>query len=229
MPTIPSALRRAAAVIIAASVLGPGVVFLDAALRRPAPWSGAAAYVAGAHWLQVVPPLLGFPLLVGFVLFVAAALRLDAARGGRVDPTPVLLLTAIYGALVAFNYVANACWVFQAGPDDLGGVSVLAMANPRSLCWAIELFAYAILGAVTWLLAPTFREERAVAVLLRVNGAVSVAAAAAALFDLGWVQTPLGLAFYAAWNLLVVAIMALVAARFRDEGAVRTADGVAAA
>ena len=85
------------------------------------------------------------------------------------------------------------------------------MNNPRSLCWAIEMFAYAILGAVTWLVAPAFREERAIALLLRANG---VASAGVTLFDLAWVLTPVGLGFYVAWNLLVVAIMVLVVRRF---------------
>jgi hypothetical protein len=214
MRPVESSLTRAAYLVVASSILGPGVVFVDAALRPPRPWAGPRAFVDGFHWVQVIPPLLGFPLLVGFILFVAAARRLDEKRGGRVDQVPVLLLTAIYGALVAFNYVANACWVRQAGPEDLGGVSILSMNNPRSLCWAIEMFAYAILGAVTWLVAPTFREERAVAFLLRVNGVVSVGSAAVTLVDLSWVLTPVGLAFYAAWNLLIVAAMLLVARRF---------------
>jgi hypothetical protein len=218
MRPIDASLRRAALLVIAASVLGPGVVFVDAALRRPAPWSGPEAFLAGYHWLQSVPPLLGFPLLLGFVLFVAAAKRLDAARGGRVDQAPVLLLTAIYGALVAFNYVANACYVAQAG-SDLGAVSALSMNNPRSLCWAIEMYAYAILGVVTWLVAPTFREERAIATLLKANGVASVASAVVTTFHLPWVLTPVGLGFYAAWNLLIVAMMALVARRFGPAGA----------
>jgi hypothetical protein len=214
MRPVESSLSRAALLVVASSLLGPGVVFLDASLRGPQPWSGPQAFVDGFRWVQAIPPLLGFPLLVGFILFVAAAKRLDEARGGRVDQVPVLLLTAIYGALVAFNYVANACWVQQAAPADLGGVSILSMNNPRSLCWAIEMFAYAILGVVTWLLAPTFREEPAIAFLLRTNGVVSVGSAAVTLFDLSWVMTPVGLGFYAAWNLLVVTIMILVARRF---------------
>jgi len=217
MVSIERSLRRAALLVIAASLLGPGVVFLDAAVRRPPPWSGPEAFVAGFHWIQVLPPLLGFPLLLGFLLFIAGAGRLDTVRGGRVDQVPVLLLTGLFGALVSFNYIANAWYVPHAA--DLGAVSVLSMANPRSLCWAIEMVAYGLLGVVTWLVAPTFREEAAIAFLLRTNGAVSVASAAVTLFDLAWVQTPIGLAFYAAWNLLVVAIMALVARRFRPGGA----------
>ena len=215
MPSIEKTLRRGALLVIAASVLGPGAVFFDVAVRQPAPWSNASAYVAGFRWWLILPPLLGFPLLVGFVLFVSGAARLDARRGGRVDPIPVQILTAVYGALVAFNYVANACWVRQAGPAEFLGVSLFAMANPHSICWALEMFAYAILGAVTWLVAPTFREERALAALLRVNAVVSVASAAYTLVDVAWVQTPAGLAFYAAWNLLVIAIMAVVLWRFR--------------
>lgn len=217
MTPIGTSLRRAALLVISASLAGPGIVFLDAVVRRPAPWSGAATFVARHHWIEAVPPLLGFPLLLGFVLFVAGARRLDHARGDRVDQTPVLLLTAIYGALVAFNYVANACYVAQAGPEGLGAVSALSMNNPRSLCWAIEMFAYAILGVVTWLVAPTFREERAIALLLRVNGAASVGSAAVTMVDLAWVLTPVGLAFYVAWNLLVIVLMSLVAVRFRGD------------
>jgi hypothetical protein len=215
MRTIDATLHRAALVVIAASVLGPAWVFADAALRHPAPWTDAATFLAGYRWYQSVPSLLGFPLLYGFVLFVAGARRLDEQRGGRVDPVPVLVLTAVYGALVSFNYIANGCWIGQASSADLGAVSAFSMANPRSLCWAIELIAYGILGVVTWLVAPTFQEERVLALLLRANGVVSVASAGVALLDLGWVQKPVGLAFYAAWNLLVIAIMVLVARRFR--------------
>ena len=215
MRPVDATLRLAAWLVIAASLLGPGWVFVDAAVRRPAPWTDAATWLAGYRWFQAGPPLLGFPLLYGFVLFVAGARRLDEQRGGRVDPTPVLVLTSIYGALVSFNYVANGVWVGQASPAELGAVSALSMANPRSLCWAIELVAYGILGVVTWLVAPTFREERGIAFLLRANGIASVACAAVAVVDLAWVQTPVGLAFYAGWNLLVVVLMALVARRFR--------------
>ena len=160
MRSIDATLHRAALIIIAASLLGPGWVFVDAAVRHPEPWTDAATWAAGYRWFMAVPPLLGFPLLYGFVLFVAGARRLDEQRGGRVDPVPVLLLT--------------------------------------------------------WLVAPTFREERAVALLLRTNGIVSVACAAVALFDITWVQRSIGLAFYAAWNLLVVVLMVLVARYFRS-------------
>jgi hypothetical protein len=226
MRSTESTLVRGAWIVIAASVLGPAAVFADAAVRGLHPWTGPEAFLAGYHWVQAIPSLLGFPLLYGFVVFLGGARRLDEARGGRVDPFPVLVLTAIYGALVSFNYIANGCYVPQAGALERMAVSVLSMNNPRSLCWAIEIFAYAILGVVTWLVAPTFREERALAWLLRANGLVSVAGAVITLFDLAWVQTPVGLGFYVAWNLLVVAIMALVVRGFggarRAYGATRS-------
>jgi hypothetical protein len=134
MRSIDATLHRAALIVIAASLPGPGWVFADAAVRHSEPWTGAATGAAGHRWFMAVPPLLGLPLLCGFVLFVAGARRLDEQRGGRVDPVPVLLLTAIYGALV----------------------------------------------------------------------------------DLTGVQTPIGRAFCAAWNLLVVLLMVLVARNFRS-------------
>jgi hypothetical protein len=218
MRSIESSLRTSAWVVLVASVVGPVAVLISAVVRRPGPWAGADAFLAHFHWTQAIGPLLGFPLLFGFVSFVSASRRLDARRGGRIDAGPVFLLTAIYGALVCFNYVANAFYAQQAGAADHGAVSVLAMDNPRSLCWAIEMVAYALLGVVTWWLAPIFREERALAALLRANGVVSVLGALVTLFDLGWVLTPIGLGFYAAWNALIVAIMVLVLRAFRATG-----------
>ncbi|MFT3913064.1 MAG: hypothetical protein QM704_02935 [Anaeromyxobacteraceae bacterium] len=216
MPSTSTSLRRAALLVVVASLAGPAVVFLDAALHGPSTWASAAAFVAGHRPLQALPPLLGFPLLLGFVLFVSAARRLDAERGHRVDQGPVFLLTAIYGALVAVNYVSNGMWAHQAGSEELGAVAAFSMNNPRALTWSFELAGYGLLGAVTWLVAPTFREEPWIAWLLRANGVVSVGSAAWAAVDQTWVLAPAGLVFYAAWNLLVVVLMALVARRFRE-------------
>lgn len=70
--------------------------------------AGIGDFIAELKRRRVVRAVLGRGLLAlavlrGFVLFVEGARRLDEQRRGRVDPVPVVLLTAIYGAQVAFN------------------------------------------------------------------------------------------------------------------------------
>ncbi|MGE0430856.1 MAG: hypothetical protein AB7K09_01945 [Planctomycetota bacterium] len=210
MPAINRRLVKAAWIIIISTVVGPAAVALDAALYGAPPWTGPEAFVANFHALQMVPPLFGFALLAGFIAFVSAALRKAADRNTDVDATSVMLCTAIYGALVSFNYIANTIFVGQAGPGAEGAVAALSMNNPHSLCWAIEMVAYAFLGIVTWLLAPAFTDRKWVGALLRGNGVISVISALITIVDITWMLSPGGLVAYAAWNLYVVVTMVAV-------------------
>ena len=72
---------------------------------------------------------------------------------------------------------------------------------------------WGFLGVATWLLAPVFRGsalERATAMTFVANGAVSVVGTLWTVARPGWVMTGVGLAMFAAWNLLLAA-MALLA------------------
>jgi hypothetical protein len=94
----------------------------------------------------------------------------------------------------------------------------IAVANPRALGWAIEMWGYALLGVATWLAAPVFarnRLERLTASLMILNGVVSIIGGFATSLDLAWVLTPLGLVSYVAWNVVVFALSVCVIASLR--------------
>ncbi len=207
------ALRVPALLVIAGIVLsGPLAVVLASALAPQPAWRDVATLAAHDHWLQRAPYLFGFLLLVGDLWFVAVAALMRGARE-RVAAIAALLAAAIYAVLVTINYALQLAVVPATleHPDDV--TAAITMVNPRSLCWAFEMFGYGALGVATWLVAPAFEGSRLrdwIRRLLVANGVVSVAGAAITVVDLAWVMTPAGLALYAAWNLLVLAAMVLV-------------------
>lgn len=97
-------------------------------------------------------------------------------------------------------------------------ISTFSLANPLSLCWAIEMWGYACLGMATWLAAVVFKRDRlekATAVLIVANGIISIIGGIVTSFNLGWVLTTPGVISYVAWNVLVLALSILVIASLR--------------
>jgi hypothetical protein len=83
------------------------------------------------------------------------------------------------------------------------------MANPRSLAWAIEMWAYGFIGLGTWLAANSFggnRLERFARFLFISNGAISILGALAISVDLSGVFSVVGLVGYGVWNVLYGAL-----------------------
>ena len=96
------------------------------------------------------------------------------------------------------------------------------MVNPASLGWAIEMWAWGLLGVATWIVAPMFsgdRLERFTALTFVANGVVSVASALWTALQPPWVMTTAGLVGYSTWNLLVfiMSTLAYVSLRRRAQ------------
>ena len=152
-----------------------------------------------------------------------AALQALAREPLRARATAALGFAAAFAALIFFNYVVQTTFVpalVQGGsPDDRPLVAALALSNPRALGWAIEMWGYAVLGVATWLIAPVLadygRSGRVAAALFVANGPVSIVGAVWTALQPGWVMTPPGLALFALWNLLVIAMVTLAIAAFR--------------
>jgi hypothetical protein len=88
------------------------------------------------------------------------------------------------------------------------------MSNPLSLCWAIEMWGYGLLGIGTWLMAACYSGRNAwIEKLLIVNGGVSVIGAIWVSIDISWVMTPIGLIAYLGWNVLMMVVLVLM---YRD-------------
>lgn len=215
------ALYGAASTLAGVVLSGPLALVLVARTHPQPAWRGPLAFATSYHPIQSLPYFFGFFLVAGLVLLVAGAHGLAGERQ-RPRATAALMLTSVYAALVALNYVVQTTFlpglVAPYAEENGPLVAALSMANPRSLAWAIEMWGYALVGVATWLIAPVFaigRAGTAASALLVLNGPVSLAGAAWSAGWPGWVMTPVGLAAFAGWNALLAAAAALAIAALR--------------
>jgi hypothetical protein len=202
----------ALATILGVIVSGPLVLLL---VPQPA-WTGAADFAATYRPIHGLAFYGGFVLLCGLVALVAT-LHALADRELRARTTTAIVFASAFAALVFFNYIVQTTFVPQLvrnySDADASIVATFAMANPHSLAWSIEMWAYGLLGVATWLVSPVFagatRVDRAARLVFVANGAVSVATALATALIPDWVLSPIGIAGYVAWNILVVAMATL--------------------
>jgi hypothetical protein len=208
------ALRTSAVLVVAGAVLSGPVAMVVVAQVSPQPaWTGFSVFADHYHPVQVLPYLLGYLLLSGFVLF-SASCHAAAAAPLRTRTAAALVCTGIYGALVFTNYTIQLGFIPRILNERPAYVSALTMANPASFAWFLEMFGYAAMGAATWLVATAFRGSRradAIRYLLVANGVVSiVGAACTAMFD-RWVFSTAGMVSFALWNALIPACYLLIA------------------
>ena len=119
----------------------------------------------------------------------------------------------VYG-LIFLNYICQTTFIpallANYRPEYATIVAAFSFANPGSLCWAIEMWGYALLGLATLLLAPVFNRgswvEKTTAWLMILNGILSIIGGFITAVHLTWVMTPVGLANYVVWNILVVVL-----------------------
>jgi hypothetical protein len=208
------ALRTSAALVAAGAMLSGPVAMVVVAQVSPQPaWTGVSVFADNYHPVQVLPYLLGYILLSGFVLFSASCHALAAAFL-RTRTAAALVFTGIYAALVFTNYTIQLGFIPRVLNERPAYVSALTMANPSSFAWFLEMFGYAAMGVATWLVATAFRGGRradAIRYLLVANGVLSiVGAACTAIFD-RWVFSTAGMVSFAVWNVLIPACFLLIA------------------
>lgn len=207
-------LRTSAVLVLAGAVLSGPAAMLVVALAAPQPaWTSVGAFAESYHPVQVLPYVLGYTLLAGFVLFSASCHALAAPRL-RLRTSAALLFTGVYAALVFTNYTIQLGFIPRVLKDRPAYVAELTMANPASFAWFLEMFGYAAMGIATWLVATGFqggRRASAIRYLLIGNGVLSViGAVCTALID-RWVFSTSGMISFAGWNLLIVVCYLLIA------------------
>lgn len=208
------ALRRSAALIVVGALLsGPGAMLVVARVSPQPAWTSVSVFADNYHPVQVLPYVLGYVLLAGFVFFSAACHALAAARL-RPRTSAALVFTGIYAALVFTNYTIQLGFIPRVLSERPAYIAALTMANPASFAWFLEMFGYAAMGVATWLLAAAFggsRRADVIRYLLIANGVLSIiGAACTALFD-RWVFSAAGLVSFAAWNVLIATCYLLIA------------------
>lgn len=208
------ALRTSAVLVVAGALLSGPVAMVVVAIVSPQPaWAGVDVFADNYHPVQVLPYLLGYILLSGFVCFSAACHAL-ATPALRTRTAAGLVFTGIYAALVFTNYTIQLGFIPRILSERPASVAALTMANPASFAWFLEMFGYAAMGVATWLVAPAFRGSRradAIRYLLVANGVLSIlGAACTAMFD-RWVFSTAGMVSFAVWNALIPACYLLIA------------------
>ncbi|GJQ21506.1 MAG: hypothetical protein HBSIN02_18610 [Bacteroidia bacterium] len=207
--------------LLGAVTSGPLSLWLVSVTHPQPAWTDVTSYATAYHWIQTVPFFFGFLLVGGFVALIAALYAQAPVRGPR--ETTAVVLSAVFGAMIVLNYAIQTTFVpalmRQAGATELQLAAAFTMANPSSLGWAFEMWGYAVLGVATWLIAPALngpsRLLQTARVLFVINAPVSVLPALATALWTGWVTSPIGLAAFAAWNVLVVAMLILVMGAMR--------------
>jgi hypothetical protein len=126
--------------------------------------------------------------------------------------------TAVSASLIFFNYVLQTAFVPLWLDKNESLVSMVTMANPVSLGWALEMYGYGILGVATGFAASLFGgsgRQRAIRLLLYANCLFSILGAVLFPALPGWVLSLPGMLLGGAWNVLIAATMILVILEFR--------------
>lgn len=211
----------AAGTVVGIVLSGPlAVVFVNATHPQP-PWDGPRVFAAHTHPVQTLPYIGGIVLVMALVTLVASIHALAEPRQ-RVVSTIAVVLCSVFATLIFLNYVIQTTYVPEMARDyrdsNAALLEALAMTNPKSLSWAIEMWGWGFLGVSTLLLGPVFqgsRLERATKVAFMMNGPVSIAGAVWTVLEPGWAMTAAGLVAFSSWNVLLLAMAVLALASFR--------------
>jgi len=205
--------------LLSTAVTGPLLTFIVEGIAPQPAWSGATIFASHYHWLQSLPFWSGFVLILGNTLFVVGAGYL-----GQRQTTPyfslALVALAVYASLAAFNYTVQVAYIPAAVKSPGAGLMMLSMANPDSVAWALEMFAYAILGISLWLVAPGFtgsRRANLIRYLIVFDAVASIGGAFAAATMPGGMLDSGALVAYYLWNSLVALIAVLVLIEYRQK------------
>lgn len=208
----------AMAVLTGAMLSGPVSTAMVMIVRPQPPWVDAEVFMDHYHWIQTIPFMLGFVLLLSSCLFVAAAAGLAGAGTHRTMANMAMIAAAVYGALISLNYILQIAYVPMLVQSNQQAAGLLTMSNPSSVCWAIEMFGYLFQGIAFWLLYPVFggsKNSTLIKWLLDMNLILSVGGAVAACIDVAWAMKPFGLVMFIVWNLVLALLMGIIALNYR--------------
>lgn len=202
------------AIITITGIILSGPVGILLAQIRPQPeWRGVITFVANYHFVQNLPYIFGFILLLGFTLFVSASFRMASTGLQKILRSAAIIFTTVYAAMVGLNYAFQIALVPALVYKSPTFATLFTMANPKSVGWILEMFGYGFLGAATILIAPVFRKGirmKLVRYLLIANGVISILGAAATTLGTEWLMEWPGITSVIIWNILILVIMTLV-------------------
>jgi len=191
---------------------GPlGVALVALTFPNPA-WQSPKVWVENYHPIQTLPFFFGFLLLTGYIILMVVTHQI-AEENEKTYTLIALIFTAAFVPLIFFNYMNQTTFLPALArnyrPEYDVIISTFSLSNPGAMCWAIEMWGYALLGAATCFAAPVFKQnttEKVTAALMVANGIFSILGGFITAFDLSWVLTPPGIISFIVWNALVLAM-----------------------
>ncbi|HKR04570.1 MAG TPA: hypothetical protein VJY62_08025 [Bacteroidia bacterium] len=196
---------------------GP-VAFLVVNLIKPQPaWISPEVFSENYSTIQDWPFYFGF-LLIGGILMLVAGHYLNFKENNDEKKFHLLVSfgwTIAFFTLISFNYICQTTFIHNLAlhykPEYDFAISTFSMSNPKSFCWANEMWGYAFLGIATWLMAGYYRDKNNfIRSLLITNGIVSLIGAIWTIIDVSWVMTTVGFVAYFVWNVLMIVLMIMI-------------------
>jgi hypothetical protein len=201
---------------------GPLAVLVLAKLHPQPAWQNAETFARNFHVSQTFPYFAGF-FLVGAFVTLMASLHALASEEQKPRTGAALAFASAFAALVFLNYILQTTLVPHLVrnyvPENSAILAQLSMANPGSLAWALEMWAWGFLGVATWLASTVFAHgklDRLAASMLVANGVSSTLSAFCTAARPEWVMTKAGLIGFSLWNVLVFAMSTLVLLALRQ-------------
>jgi hypothetical protein len=212
----------ASSTLVGIMLSGPLALVALTKLHPQPAWQDAEVFARHFHMSQTLPYFVGFFLVGGYVVLMGS-LHALANEDEKPRTASALAFTSAFAALVFLNYIVQTTVVptlaAHYNAENAAILAQVSMSNPTSLGWALEMWAWGLLGVATWLVSPIFskgRLDRLAASLLVANGAASVASALCTAVRPAWVMTTAGLVSYSLWNVLVFAMSAVVLLALRE-------------
>ena len=196
---------------------GPVGFLIIKAIKPQPTWTSASVFAENYHIIQDVPFYFGF-LLIGGMLMLVIGHYLNFKADDPEKKFHLLVAlgwTIAFFASIAFNYINQTTFVRHMAlnykPQYDYAIEIFSMANPRSFCWANEIWGYGFLGVATWLIAGYYSgRSKLIRTLLITNGVVSVATVVFTIINMSWLLTTVGLTAYFIWNVLMIVLMILI-------------------
>ncbi len=132
------AVYGAAATIVGLLLSGPlGLALVTLVAPQP-PWKGPMVFVEHFQRVQTLPFLASFIHAVGYVFLMSAFYQVADVRM-KTRGMAAFGFTLVFVTLVSFSYISQTTFLpaLTGGyhPDNDFAISMLSMANPRSLSW----------------------------------------------------------------------------------------------
>lgn len=105
-------------ILVGAMLSGPVSTGLLMLFKPQPKWYDVETFMQNYHWIQSIPFILGYILMLGSCMFIAASARLAKEEMPKIMCNLALISIAVYSALISLNYVIQAAYVPDAGRNQ---------------------------------------------------------------------------------------------------------------